>query len=304
MKAIVTIGVSASGKSTWAREFMAEQAKTGATTLVTWVQLERDNIRRRIQLDAGIDCGESGVNWAKWKWKNEKLVTEKFWESVAKASVMGMNLIISDTNLNSDRLKAMVDRLREYGYTVETKEFPVSFEEACKRDAKRENGVGVSVLARQFEQWNATHVRQYEPNPFLFKAVIVDVDGTLAKMDGRGPFDWDRVGEDKPNQFVINTVNALANAGYEIIVMSGRDGVCVDETRKWLVEHGVHFNAHFQRAAGDQRPDTVIKEELFWRHVAKQYNVEFVIDDRPVMVRQWRAMGLETMAVGNQHIDF
>ena len=36
-------------------------------------------------------------------------------------------------------------------------------------------------------------------------AIICDVDGTVALMHGnRSPFDWDKVGSDKPNQWVID----------------------------------------------------------------------------------------------------
>ena len=44
------------------------------------------------------------------------------------------------------------------------------------------------------------------------KAIIVDVDGTLADMRGiRGPFEWDKVSQDKPHQDVIDLVKDLEN---------------------------------------------------------------------------------------------
>lgn len=41
------------------------------------------------------------------------------------------------------------------------------------------------------------------------KVWLVDIDGTVALRGERGPFDWDRVGEDKPNGPVIAVVRAL-----------------------------------------------------------------------------------------------
>lgn len=37
------------------------------------------------------------------------------------------------------------------------------------------------------------------------KAIIVDIDGTLAKMNGRGPFEWDRV------KFVLDDRNQVVD---------------------------------------------------------------------------------------------
>jgi hypothetical protein len=217
----------------------------------------------------------------------------------------GANLIISDTNLNKGRRDALVKKLEDFGYEVELKLFPISFEEACKRDAARKNGVGYDVIAKQFEQWNAEFAkRPQSKNKARPEAVIVDVDGTLAKMNGRGPFEWNRVGEDLPNQFVIDVVRGLYKQGYRVIVMSGRDGVCFDDTKSWLESHGVPFDHLYMRAPGDNRPDSIVKEELYWKHVDEMCDVKFVIDDRPVMVRKWREMGFETLAVGNQLINF
>lgn len=130
------------------------------------------------------------------------------------------------------------------------------------------------------------------------------VDGTLAKMNGRSPFEWHRVSEDTPNYFVVDIVRALYKDGYRIVVMSGRDGVCYDDTKQWLVNNNIPFDHLLMRAKNDQRPDTIIKEELYWQHVDKAYAVKFVIDDRPKVCRMWRAKGFEVLQVGNPYIDF
>ena len=35
-----------------------------------------------------------------------------------------------------------------------------------------------------------------------------------------------------------------------------------------------------------------------------KYNVEFVVDDRPSVCRQWHDMGLKVLRVGNPYIEF
>ena len=45
-------------------------------------------------------------------------------------------------------------------------------------------------------------------------------------MNGRGPYDWGRVGEDLPNEAVVTAVRAMHSAGNSIVFCSGRDEVC------------------------------------------------------------------------------
>lgn len=51
------------------------------------------------------------------------------------------------------------------------------------------------------------------------------------------------------------------------------------------------------RPTKDNRPDTVVKKELFEAHIDGRYDVAFVVDDREGVVRQWREMGLTCFQV-------
>ncbi len=66
------------------------------------------------------------------------------------------------------------------------------------------------------------------------KCILVDVDGTLAKMKRgpgeRSPFDWHRVGEDNPNMPIINLVKTIYHTrdgsdwiNLAVIILTGRD---------------------------------------------------------------------------------
>ena len=55
------------------------------------------------------------------------------------------------------------------------------------------------------------------PDPDLPPAILVDIDGTVALMGARSPYDWHRVGEDTPNQAVIEAVRAMHAAGNAIV---------------------------------------------------------------------------------------
>ena len=52
-------------------------------------------------------------------------------------------------------------------------------------------------------------------------------------MDGRGAYDWERVGEDSVDLAVREIVNNMYNSSREVFLFSGRDSVCEKETG-WL----------------------------------------------------------------------
>src|SRR3546814_18462244 len=49
------------------------------------------------------------------------------------------------------------------------------------------------------------------------------------------------------------------------------------------------------RAAGDFRPDTEVKRELLHAVQNQGYDVRFVVDDRPSVIRMWKEEGLTVL---------
>lgn len=126
------------------------------------------------------------------------------------------------------------------------------------------------------------------------KAVVFDIDGTVALRDkgpdGRGPFDWDRVGEDLPNEPVLAVARALSPKLYRIF-LSGRDEVCRNRTIAWLDWHLGDTDYHIiMRARKDNRPDHVIKPELM-REAEAAWEIVAIFDDRNSVVDEWRVRG-------------
>jgi hypothetical protein len=134
--------------------------------------------------------------------------------------------------------------------------------------------------------------------------VLVDVDGTVALMGKgehgrRGPFDWDRVGEDDPNLPVIRLVRMFRREGFGTVFVSGRDEVCRDQTLMWLDHHVVAVPEHhlLMRRRKDNRPDHEVKLEIYKRHIELDFDVAYVLDDRDQVVRMWRSLGLTVLQV-------
>jgi predicted kinase len=294
-KAIITVGVSASGKSTWADQ---EYRKDPAGVYISC----RDDIRKDILT---IEKGFPEFKWADWSWKWEDLVTERQRDilQLAYKNEQTHTVIIADTNLNSERNNELIAFLQDLGFQCECKFFNISFEEAVRRDAARQNGVGAFVLGKQFQQWHKLTGNNVKQNLDLPKAILVDIDGTLAHMEGRKPFEWHRVEEDKVDQIVRAMVNTLS--GYhEIIVLSGRDSVCRIETEQWLNDNHIMWDKLLMRPEKDNRPDEIIKKEFLDNYVRDKYFVEAVIDDRPKVCRMWRSLGLKVIQVADPYVEF
>lgn len=143
---------------------------------------------------------------------------------------------------------------------------------------------------------------------------IVDVDGTLARRGDRDPYDLDRVGEDRPNEPVLELIQALLDQVGErrIFVVSGRQDCCQDATEEWLARHGVRYRALIMRATDDPRKDAVVKKEMFLNKIMPMVLADAVdrmevaavlpptfplgefrvLDDRDQCVSMWRSLGL------------
>ncbi len=50
----------------------------------------------------------------------------------------------------------------------------------------------------------------------------------------------------------------------------------------------------------DNRKDSLVKEELYLEHVAGNYEVAFVVDDRNQVVAMWRSLGLSCFQVAEE----
>lgn len=298
---ILTVGISASGKTTWANEQVAAFQKEGET----WVNLNRDDIRAEVFYRM---TGDVKFDWRRWNRKWEKIVTEE-WKTSINQIINTPNIqgiIISDTNLNPKTRSFLENVFGSAGWQVKHQFFEISYEEAVKRDLQRENPVGSSVIAEQIEKYWTQFGERYYPDQNLPKAVIVDIDGTLAHHHGvRTIYEWDKVSMDAPDDLVVEVVRGLKAQNVEVVIVSCRDDICKDATWNWLCEH-LKFkpSALYMRVTGDTRSDCLVKREIFFHDIAHKFNVIGAIEDRPKVVRLWHSLGIRVLAAGFQSKEF
>lgn len=273
LKVILTRGLPASGKSTWAKQVLTDNPNS-------YKRINKDDLRS--MLDDGKHSNDS-----------EDFVLQVRDGLILAALEKGKHVIIDDTNLalkHENRVRELIKGKAE----LVIKDFTdVSVETCIKRDLKRVNSVGEDVIRKMYKQF-LVKTETYIEDPFLPKAILVDIDGTLAKMNGRSPFDWGRVKEDSCNEVIRGLVNAYKN---RVIVFSGRDSVCRQATIEWLNENNIMFDHLFMREEGNCEKDSIVKRRLFEQNIRSKYFVEYVLDDRNSVVEMWRNMGLICLQV-------
>ena len=279
-KLLVLKGLPASGKSTYARNLLKKYPGQ-------WVRTNKDDIRAM-------------VLGGKWSRKKEALVEAMESSMIIEALHGGYSVVVDNTHLGGKHIMRYESILAQNDFDNVEMEVNEEFlavppEECIKRDLARANSVGADVIWRMY--WH--HVAKLEvpeTNSHKKDAIIVDLDGTLAEMNGRSPFQWDKVDTDFVRSHIRTIVHLYKSKCYQIIVLSGRDGSCRELTEQWLATHAIDYDVLLMREADDCRKDYIIKGEIYERDIAPNYNVWLVIDDRPQVLREWVRRGLPVIS--------
>jgi hypothetical protein len=116
------------------------------------------------------------------------------------------------------------------------------------------------------------------------QAIICDIVWNARRPRSGHPYDFAKVQQDTLKHATAEMVRVFAQAGYAIILFSGRDNSCQDMTIAWLTANDVPFDELVMRPAGDRRKDSTGKSEMYERTVKGTYAVFLVLDDRDQVV--------------------
>jgi predicted kinase len=213
---IATVGLPGSGKSTWAKE----QVRLYPSV---YKRVNRDSLRE--MLDPVFTK------------QNEKIITQ-FRDFAIKCVLdSGFSVIVDDTNLSSQVRHHLQDLacLNSAEY-VEQDFTKVPLDLCIKRDKERVASVGEQVIKNMYYQFLHNTVNPPKFLPGLKAAIIVDLDGTLAIIEGkRSPYDASNCDKtDDVNSTVLKFINLSQFSGYEIIFVSGREGKYRSPTIRFL----------------------------------------------------------------------
>ena len=288
------IGIPASGKSTWGKEFVAKN-------VAEWVCISRDSFRYMLK----------NVGWCDFK--VEQMITKLVNDAIVTSLNSGFNVLVDQTNVKAKYLNDFISFLEDKA-DVTFQIFDITLKTALERDANRERAVGKDVVERMFKDYSNLFQSNFDFSKRKRKtrkesvstlvrvdgnkdAVIFDMDGTLAHMRRRGPFDWMRVDEDDCDEIVREILLDHKKAGKTIIILTGRDGTALDKTKEWLEFYEIPYDYIFIRKAGDYRKDSIIKKEIYDNELKDKFNIICIYDDRNQVVKMWRDMGIKCVQV-------
>lgn len=269
---------------------------------------------------------------AAWLGREHEDIVQKIQETVVREHIRnGFDVIVHNTHLNS-RIPKRLSKLVAGKCNTFVVDFRGVSVETCRarNNMRVENRVPDHVIKEMheksrgkspFREWTVlgpleASVRLQTGRPVVRdperftapenapEAVIVDLDGTLAKIVDRNPYDAENCHTDEYDWLVAK---AAVATGCKIIYCSGRSEKHRTQTEAWLNENtqNMFYNIYhidrlspecdaelFMRADGDYRPDYIVKKEMFDTLIAPHYDVKLVIDDRDSVVEMWRDMGL------------
>lgn len=144
----------------------------------------------------------------------------------------------------------------------------------------------------------------------ILKAVIFDIDDTLANYDHRRHYldgltvqDRDKfyseMINDVPIEWCTELIKSCVLGGYNIVFLTCRSEKDRFITEKWLREHvpyATEPNLHlYMRKKDDPRLNFEVKRDIYYQQIWPQFQVLFVVDDSISICNMFRAIGVPAL---------
>lgn len=154
-KILILIGLSGSGKSTFAKKYCAENPY--------WLRVNRDDIRKSLLKMTLADYWKAETNFKK---QTESQVNHIQKTSLESALNSHWNVILDNTHLDLTHINEMLDFLKKFKVEIRFLFLDISLEECIARDAKRIDKIGEQGIRSQYEKL------QILKQNFDFEAII------------------------------------------------------------------------------------------------------------------------------------
>ncbi|GCE22813.1 phosphatase domain-containing protein [Dictyobacter kobayashii] len=279
MKVIICTGLPGSGKSHWAKTQIEQHPDR-------YKRINRDDLRTM------IDNG-------KWSKAREKLIRQSELALAELYLSNGYTVIIDDCNLSETAKNMWREFAQKMKAQLEVKDFTdVPLETCIERDRHRANYVGEQVIRKMYRDFLQPAPPVIEDDPALPKAIICDLDGTLAVLNGRNPYNAADCEQDLLNEHIANIVRFYSQTVH-VLLVSGRKECHRPQTVNWLTQHDIPYTSLWMRQDEDNRKDSLTKEDIYREHILGKYAIQFCLDDRNSIVNLWRSLGLICLQVAD-----
>jgi predicted kinase len=293
-KVIMTVGVPGCGKSTFAKEWLSEDPASRS-------RVNRDDIRAMV-----ADKKQWGL--PDFEKQTTSIQNAILWEHLKS----GKDVIIDNTHTQPKYFAAVSELLQNFAnqfnktLMLSVKKFDVDYDECLRRNAAREARVPDEVISKMHDtiKKNITSIMSYSnkiihpvklcADPAAEPVVVCDIDGTLAEISHRDPYDCSNCIDDGVYSVVADAMFYLSEE-YKAkrIIVTGRDEKWRGETEAWLELNNIPYDTLYMRKAGDTRKDSIVKHEIYQNEILSNgQRVIAVFDDRDSVVRMWRNNGI------------
>lgn len=309
---VFLVGLPGSGKSTLAKAHVRKHAN--------YKRVNKDELRFMIHDE----------DFSSFDRQKEKFVLSCRDHMIRQALKDGYSVVVDDTNIEEKHYRRVCEIAETFALdrgvtvTVEVRIIDTPLEECLRRNTLREGKTRIpeDVIRKMHNKLaksalrtttGATYTSQCSVErlyvPGLPEVIVTDADGTTCLLNGRTPYDAKGCINDGINKPVVGLLHDLMHK-YPIIVVSGREDKDHDETKLWYRqvaavrffdpekdEKPVGIVGIHMRKTGDQRKDSIIKREIYEKHILPFYNIKFVLDDRNQVVEAIRGMGIPVFQV-------
>ena len=304
---ILTRGIQGSGKSTWAKEWVAEDSEN----------------RIRINFD---DLRNMMGNYKVENWKlRETIINDMFVSFMKSAMENHYGIVVDNMNLSDSAVNRVEKIIEEYNknhreqYTYEFKNFFTDVNECIARDKKRLMPIGEDIIRKTWRTYrhkilqiqnnefvDSLKSSKYSNNPELPNCIIADMDSTICfNTQGRPYFGKDAgkfMMDDIPNLGVIDIIRSFLrnkNGDDKVFIITGRERTpeieraTLDYVDIFISEHPdiiVLFRPNKEYMSGDD-----MKMKLIDENILGKYNILYAIDDSDKIVKRYRQNGILTL---------